>query len=171
MVLEKQSTALLLQEIERLSQNCGVVVIDLPGRDSSIARREIALAHTIVTPVNCSAADADALGSMNPISGQLRKAAPFSGLVVGLRAERIVSGLEPFDWIVARNRGRRCEQRLIAAADRSLITMARDLGFRVVDVLTERLAYRELLSFGLPHLSLKIIPGLTRPRGAHTREL
>lgn len=171
LVLEKQSAALLIQEIDRLGHDCDVVIIDLAGHDSPIARRAIALAHTVVTPVNCSPADVDALGSINPISGQLRKAAPFAELVVSLRAERIVSGLEPFDWIVAKNRVRRCEHRLIASTDRSLSTMARDLGFRMINGLTELVAYRELLSFGLSHLDLKLIRGVGRPRSAHAHEL
>jgi chromosome partitioning protein len=170
-VLDKQSGALLIQEIERLGRDCDFILIDLPGHDSPIARRAIALANTIVTPINCSPADINALGSINPVTHQLRKAAPFAELIVAMRAERIVSGLDPFDWVVAKNRVRRCEQRLIASADRDLATAARDLGFRLIDGLTERLIYRELLPFGLSHPDLKLIPGLARPRSAHTLEL
>ena len=170
-VLDKQSGALLLQEIERLGRDCDFILIDLPGHDSPVARRAIALANTIVTPVNCSPADIHGLGSVNPVNHQLRKAAPFAELIVAMRAERIVSGLDPFDWVVVKNRIRRCELRLILSADRDLATMARDLGFRFINGLTERLIYRELLPFGLSHSDLRLIPGLGRTRSVHALEL
>jgi chromosome partitioning protein len=170
-VLDKQSGALLLQEIERLGHGCDFVLIDLAGHDSPIARRAIALADTVVTPVNCSSADIDALGRINAVSHRLRHAGPFAEVVIALRAERVARGLEPFDWVVAKNRVRHCEQRLIATADRDLATIGRHLGFRLIAGMTERLAYRELLRFGLSHLDLKLIPGLGRPRSAQSREL
>ena len=170
-VLDKQSGALLMQEIERLGGGCDFVLIDLPGHDSPIARRAIALADTVVTPVNCSPADMDALGGINPVSRRLRQPGPFAAVVMLLQEERVARGLGPFDWVVAMNRVRRCEQRLIASADRDLTTMCGPLGFRLVEGLTERLAYRELLNFGLCHLDLKLIPGLGRARPSHSREL
>jgi len=170
-VLEKQSGAQLLQEIDRLGGTCDFVLVDLAGHDSPTARRAIALADTVVSPVNCSPADMAALGAINPVTRRLRQAGPFAEVVIGLRAERVALGLEPFDWIVAKNRVRHCEQRLIASADRDLDTMARHLGFRIIHGLTERLAYRELLTFGLSNLDLKLIPGLGKPKTTHSREL
>lgn len=170
-VLDKQSGALLVQEIDRLGGACDFVVIDLAGHDSPTARRAIALADTVVTPLNCSPADMDALGGINPVSRRLRQPGPFAAVVMLLQEEREARGLGRFDWIVAKNRVRHCEQRLIASADRDLATMGSQLGFRLADGLTERLAYRELLNFGLCHLDLKLIPGLGRARSSHTGEL
>ena len=171
LVLDKQSGAQLMQEIERAGGGCDFVLIDLAGHDSPTARRAVALADTVVSPVNCSPADMAALGGINPVTRRLRQAGPFAEVVIGLRAERVARGLEPFDWVVAKNRVRHCEQRLIASADRDLETMARHLGFRLIAGLTERLAYRELLTFGLSHLDLKLIPGLGKPQTTHAREL
>jgi chromosome partitioning protein len=170
-VLDKQSGALLLQEIARLGGGCDFVLIDLAGHDSPTARRAIALADTVVTPLNCSPADMDALGGVNPVSHRLRQPGPFASVVMGLREERVARGLEPFDWVVAKNRLRHCEQRLIAASGRDLAIMSGQFGFRLIDGLSERLAYRELLGFGLCHLDLKLIHGLGRPRASHWREL
>jgi chromosome partitioning protein len=170
-VLENQSGALLMQEIDRLGGGCDFVLVDLAGRDSPTARRAIALADTVVTPVNCSPADIDALGGINPVNRRLRQPSPFAAVVMLLQEERIARELGAFDWVVAKNRVRRCEQRLIASAERDLATMSGQLGFRLVEGLTERLAYRELLNFGLCHLDLKLIPGLGRARTSHSREL
>jgi chromosome partitioning protein len=170
-VLDKQSGALLTQEIERAGATCDFVLIDLPGQDSPTARRAIALADTVVSPVNCSPTDLDAFGSVNPVTHRFRQAGPFAAIVAALREERLARDDVTFDWVVTKNRVRQREHRLIEGVDASLATMARHLGFRTLEGLTERLGYRELLSFGLTQLDLKLIPGLGAARQPDLREL
>jgi len=170
-VLTQQTSAQLTQEIERVGGDCAFVLIDLPGQDSPIARRAIALADTLVTPVNCSPTDLDALGRINPVSRRFRGPGPFADLVTALRAERLAQGRPTFDWVVAKNRVRRCEHRLLAAVDYNLSTMARHLGFRVIDALTERVGYRELMPFGLSQLDLRLIPDIGASRSGSSGEL
>src|SRR5690606_16277485 len=98
-VLDKQSGALLTQEIDRVGTLCDFVLIDLAGQDSPIARRAIALADTVVTPVNCSPTDLDALGSVNPVTHAFRQAGLFAQIVGELRDERLSRGLVAFDWV------------------------------------------------------------------------
>jgi chromosome partitioning protein len=169
--LERPSGAILCQEMDRVAPDADVVIIDIAGHDSPIARRGIAMADTVVTPVNCSHADLDPIGRINPVSHKFKQAGPFATVVAELRTERLAQGLGAFDWVVVKNRMRNCEQRLIAAADQSLATMAECLGFRLAAGLTERLAYRDLLPFGLTHLDLKLIPQLGQLRAAHAREM
>ena len=170
-VLAQPTGAMLTQEIERLGADCDFVLIDLAGQDSPIARRAIALADTVVTPVNCSPTDLDALGRINPVSRRFREAGPFAEMVIALRAERLAQGRPVFDWVVAKNRVRRCEHRLLAAVDYNLSTMARHLGFRVIDALTERVSYRELMPFGLSQLDLRLIPDIGASRSGSPGEL
>jgi chromosome partitioning protein len=171
LVLERQSGAVLAQEIERAGAACDVVIIDLPGQDSPLARRAIALADTVVTPVNCSPTDLDALGSINPVTRRFRHAGAFAEMVAALRNERLARGDGAFDWIVVKNRVRRREHRLIESVDRNLETMSRHIGFRVAGELTERVGYRELMPFGLTQFDLKSIPDLGAGRTANLREL
>lgn len=171
LVLEKQSGALLLQEIERAGRDWDYILIDLAGQDSPIARRAIALADTLVTPINCSPTDLDALGRINPVSRHFRHAGPFADVVAELRAERLSRGLTGFDWVVAKNRVRHCEHRLLASIDANLATISRHLGFRTVEGLTERVAYRELLPFGLTQLDLRYIHDLGAARATNLREM
>jgi chromosome partitioning protein len=170
-VLEQQSGALLSQEIERVGADCDFVLLDLAGHDSPIARRAIALADTVVTPINCSPTDLDALGRINAVSRRFREPGPFAAIVTALRDERLARGHSAFDWIVAKNRIRRCEHRLLASVDHNLETMSRHLGFRTIDGLTERVSYRELMPFGLTQFDLKLIPDLPAARSASLREL
>jgi len=170
-LLDKQSSAVLVQEIARVGADCDFVVIDLPGQDSPFARRAIALSDTIVTPINPSPTDLDALGLINPVTHRFRQAGPFAAMVGALRDERIAREHSAFDWIVAKNRVRHGEHRMLQAVDASLATMARHLGFRTIEGLTERVGYRETLSFGLTQFDLRLIPGLGTARTANVREL
>lgn len=163
--------SMLLQELDRVGMQSDFVIIDLPGHDSPIVRRAIAVADTVVTPVNSSALDLDSLGAINPVTRRLRGIGPFARVVSGLREERIERGMEPFEWIVVKNRVRHCERRLILLAEQQLNQMARSIGFRTVEGLTERLVYRELLPFGLSQLDLRHLPWLQRPRSVPSREL
>jgi len=171
LLLDKQSGAVLMQEIARVGPDCDFILIDLPGQDSPFARRAIALADTVVTPINCSPTDLDALGIVNPVSHRFKHAGPFADVVSSLRQERLSRDGAAFDWIVAKNRMRRSERRLAATVDASLATMARHLGFRSIEGLTDRIGYRETLSFGLTQFDLSLIPGLGTPRAANVREL
>jgi len=169
--LERPSGAMLCQEIDRAAPEADVIVIDLAGHDSPIARRGIAMADTVVTPVNCSHADLDPIGRINPVSHKFKQAGPFAEVVCELRDQRVTMGRDPFDWVVIKNRMRNCEQRLIASVDKNLAVMASQLGFRLATGLTERLAYRDLLPFGLSHTDLKLIPQLGQVRSAQVREM
>ena len=108
---------------------------------------------------------------MRSVSRRFRGAGPFAEIVTALRAERLALGQAGFDWVVAKNRVRHCEHRLLASVDHNLATMARHLGFRPVDGLTERVGYRELMPFGLSQLDLRLIPDLGTTRAASVREL
>ena len=162
-VLHRQNGPMLMQEIERLGGDCDFVLIDLAGHDSPTARRAIAMADTVVTPINCSPADLDALGSINPVTGRFRHATPFTEVILALRDARLASGGSAFDWVVAKNRVRHCEHRLLALVNRNLGTMAERLGFRALAGLAERVGYRDLLPFGLTQLDLRFIPDIGAP--------
>lgn len=171
LALQQQSGAQLLQEIERAGSHADYVIVDLAGNDSPLARRVITLADTVVTPVNCSQADLAVLGRISPVGRSYAGHGLFGQTVAELRAERVAMGMAPMDWIVTTNRVRRTEHRLIAAIERDLHSLSGKLGFRLIDGLTERLAYRELLPFGLCYLDLKLLPGFGLARTAHLREL
>ena len=94
-VLDKQSGAVLAQEIERLGRGCDFVLIDLAGQDSPTARRAIALADPVVTPVNCSPTDLDALGRIKPVTRRFRQAGPFAEIVAARIEHAVDAWLGP----------------------------------------------------------------------------
>jgi chromosome partitioning protein len=161
-VLRQHSGAQLSQEITRIGSGCDFIVIDVAGHDCAIARNAIALADTLVTPVNSSFVDIDLLGKLDPVTMHLKEPGHFGRLVNELREERARCGIAPLDWIVMKNRARTAEVRQHIRIDAALQRLAGRIGFRIGHGLNERVAYRELFLFGLTHLDLKRIPGLAR---------
>ena len=166
MVLEKHSIAQLVQEMNRQGNDCDFIIIDIAGHDSPLARRAIAMADTLVTPVNNSFADLDPLAWFSAVSRRFNRPGPFAAMIKGLREERVRRGFPALDWVVVKNRVRGCEQRLQAKIDKTLCSLSDHLNFRIAQGVSERVAYRELLPFGLTHRDLRFIPkvGRLRPR-------
>ena len=161
-VLQKQSGALLSQEITRLGSNCDIILIDVAGHDSAIARYAMAMADTLVTPVNSSAVDLDLMGKFSPVTKRLKKPGHFALLVNDLRQERLRRGMPSLDWLVVKNRVRSTERRQQVWVDNALRQLSPSIGFRLGTGFRERVAYRELFPFGLTHLDLRHIPGLAK---------
>ncbi|WEK48017.1 MAG: division plane positioning ATPase MipZ [Candidatus Andeanibacterium colombiense] len=170
-VLEKQSGALLSQEITRVGSQCDVIVIDVAGHDSAIARYAIAMADTLVTPVNSSAVDLDLMGKFSPVTKRLKKPGHFARMVNDLREERARLDLPALDWVVVKNRVRSTEVRQQAWVDNALGQLAPKIGIRLGGSFSERVAYRELFPFGLTHLDLRLIPGLGSARASAGEEI
>ena len=170
-VLHHQSTEQLLAEARRIAPQADVIIIDCPGADTAMERRAIALADVLVTPVNNSFTDLDALGRMRMGGMSLATASPFAELVADIRTARTAARMRPLDWLVVKNRVRHCEKRLEARVDTTLASMARKLGFRISPGITERVAYRELLPFGLSYADARFVPELGALRSASCIEM
>jgi chromosome partitioning protein len=161
-VLENQSGSMLAQEISRIGAGSRFVIIDLAGQDSTVARYAIALANTLITPINNSLVDIDALAKIDPVNMRVKEPNRFANLVEDLRRERELCGMPPIDWVVVKNRLRTAEKKQRQYVDQALNDLSQTLRFRVTQGLSERVAYRELYLFGLTHLDLKLFPPLSR---------
>lgn len=170
-VLQKPSGAMIHQEIMRLGPQCDYVVIDAAGHDSTIARYAMALADTLVTPMNGSAMDLALLGRFDPVTQKLKETGCFAQIVMDLREERRRRGMKQIDWIVMKNRVRDAEARHQDYVDRALEQLGGALDFRVGQGFKERVAYRELFSFGLTHLDRRYFPNLTRSHTPTSHEI
>lgn len=171
LVLNVPSGAMLCQEINRLGWGSDVIVIDVAGFDSGIARRAIALADTLVTPVNSSFVDLDLLAKLNPVSFALEAPGAFTIAVTEIREARRRAGVPDIDWIVAQNRIRRNSSQNQSRIERVITAIAPELGFRTSSGLSDRVAYRELFLLGLSHLDLRRIPSMARARSHASQEI
>lgn len=170
-VLHQPNGPQLHQEIARIGSGCDFVIVDVPGTDSPLARYAIALADTLVTPINPSHFDLDVLGHFDPVRGTLREPGPFASCVRDINAERARVGRPLGSWIVVKNRVRKAERNQQARVDKALAQLATEMGFEIGEGLSERVVYRELLSFGLTCQDLKRIPELGRNKPAASKEI
>ncbi|ROT93338.1 ATPase [Altererythrobacter sp. FM1] len=160
--IDNNSTAMLQQEIARLGSEIDVVIIDVAGRDCPQARRAIALADTLVTPISASHYDLDALGHFDPVTHELREPSAFARTVLALRAEQLARGLSTADWVVARNRVRSVDSAQMERIGAGLLQLSESYSLRIVEGLSERVVYRDLLQFGLTVADIPLIPQLRK---------
>lgn len=170
-VVERPGLVALTQEMARLGSDCRFILIDAPGHDSPSGRAAIALADTLVTPVNPSFVDLAHLGRFNPATMTLTAPGPFGSLVSSLQQERARQGIAPADWLVLKNRVRTSEMRQQERVDHAIGLLAEHLGARVGSGLTERVGYRELFVFGLTHPDVARIPQLGAVKARDTQEV
>jgi len=170
-VLHVQSGSMLCQEIGRVGWESDIVIIDVAGHDSAIARRAIAIADTLITPVNGSFVDLDLLGKFNPITLDLIAPGCFAVAVEEIRQARVRRGLRGLDWVVAQNRTRKDNSQNQGRVEAALQRLSATIGFRLGRGLAERVAYRELFLLGLTHLDLRKLPDFQRTKLDAQREI
>lgn len=170
-VLQVPSGAMLCQEMMRIGSACDYIVIDVPGDDSAIARRALALADILVTPISSSFVDLDLLARVHPLTLDIVSPGCFATAVNEIRQARLRQGLGGIDWIVLENRLRRETSHNRDRVEAALRTIAPEAGFRMTKGLAERVAYRDLFLMGLTHLDLKALPALPFPNSRVVQEI
>jgi chromosome partitioning protein len=152
-VFRGENTGDLIAMIRRLEANCDFLIIDNPGRDDPYARIAVELADTLVTPMNDSFVDFDLIGQVDAETFKVRKLSFFAELIWEARMKRSRMTIEQqrpeMDWVVVRNRTGHVEARNQARLHKALAEMAKRVGFRVTQGLSERVIYRELFPSGL----------------------
>ena len=171
LLLQQHTGAHLCQELARAGWDCDYVVIDAAGHDSPIARRAIAMADMLVSPVNSSFVDLELLGRFHPVTHKLTGPGCFSAMVAELRAARAEAGMAPLDWLVLLNRKRRETSHNQGRIESALRRLSQRMEFRLGTGLHERVAYRELVLLGLTHLDLHRIPELGRIKAVAAGEV
>ncbi|HZU62276.1 MAG TPA: division plane positioning ATPase MipZ [Novosphingobium sp.] len=145
------------EELDGLSAAMGAghdyLIYDTPGRDDVFARHVATQADTLVTPLNDSFVDFDLIGQVDSESFRVRRLSFYAELIWETRKKRALSTLadnrREMDWVVVRNRTQHIEARNMRRIDGALAELARRVGFRIAQGLSERVIYRELFPSGL----------------------
>ena len=153
-VVEELSEANLDAAINRLAQDCELIVIDTPGRDDPVALAAILKADTLVTPMNDSFVDLDLIGQVNPDTYKITKPSFYSELIWNSRTQRAKDVGASVDWVVLRNRLQHIDSHNLRRVGAALDELSKRVGFRVIPGLGERVIYRELFPKGLTLLDL-----------------
>ena len=97
-VLSLLTPAGLEQEVARLGHGCDYVMVDTPGRDDPLSRAAIALADTLVTPINDSFVDLDLIGQVEAETFKVSKPSFYAELIWDLRKVRAKTDGGSVDW-------------------------------------------------------------------------
>ena len=141
--------------LERAVAAFDVVVIDTPGSDTHLSRLAHTWADTLLTPLNDSFIDLDLLARVDPDTLKIVRPSIYAEAVWKQRQVRSMQGQRPVDWIVMRNRLSSIAARNKRDMSTVIEALAKRIGFRTAQGLSERVIYRELFLNGLTLLDLK----------------
>jgi chromosome partitioning protein len=170
-VLSLLTPAGIEQDVARLGHGCDFVVVDTPGRDDPLARAAIALADTLVTPINDSFVDLDLIGQVDAETFKVKKPSFYAELIWDLRKVRARADGGTVDWVILRNRLQHLEARNMHRVAAALSELSKRVGFRVIPGLGERVIYRELFPKGLTLLDVGAIQNVGLSHVAARQEL
>jgi len=139
-----------ISQLRKLGQDRShdFIVIDTPAGTHQLSLVAHGMADTIVTPINDSLVDLDAIVAIEPNELEPRPSR-YAGTVGRAReARRNVCG-RVTDWIVVPNRLARLSPRVGRQVDEILESVHAGLGFRTARGLSERAVYREFFGSGL----------------------
>jgi chromosome partitioning protein len=154
--------------VDTLANKYGVVVIDTPGHDDYLTRLAHSLADTLITPLNDSFVDLDALGSVDPETFRITGTGHYAQMVEDARGQRRVRDHGTIDWIVLRNRLSSLGSRNKHRVGEGLQELSRRLNFRCIEGLADRVIFREFYPRGLTAVDdLDEITLGTRPTMSH----
>ncbi len=125
------------------------VVIDTPGYASPLLPLAHEVADVLVTPINDSFIDVDALADIDLERREVRAPSPFARQVWQERNRRKGAGEDSVDWVVARNRIGHLDTRNTREMAKLLSVLSRRLGFRLQPGFSERVVFRGLFFRGL----------------------
>ena len=125
------------------------VVVDTPGHSSRLATLACSVATTLITPINDSFVDVDALADIDVDRREVKAPSPFAQLIQKQRDHLGSESSGALEWIVARNRVGQLDNRNSQEMTALLSVLSRRLGFRVQPGFSERLVFRALFYRGL----------------------
>lgn len=149
---ETAGARLFADTLASLAADHDYIVIDTPGHNHYLGRLAHAAADTLITPLNDSFVDLDVLASVDPDSLGVTGISHYAHTVADARAERKAAGKADIDWIVLRNRLSSLSSRNKRLVGAALEDLSRQLGFRSIEGLAERVIFREFYPRGLTAL-------------------
>jgi chromosome partitioning protein len=141
--------AMFSAALARLRLDYDFIVIDTPSGDPTLSVVAHGLADTLITPINDSFLDLDAIVAIGPPRDDAPRHSPYARSVAAAKeARRGVCG-RATDWVVVRNRLSRLASRNERQVGKLIGKMAPQLGFRVAPGLSEREVFREYFPIGV----------------------
>ena len=141
---EAEDLLSLERAIASVPSSCDFLVVDTPSQDTYLGRIAHLVADSILTPLQDSFLDLCSLGLFDAARPTTVRTGRYAASVCSARKVRRQFESRFSDWVVIC--GRTNGSPLVA---RSLGEMGRQIGFRPIEGLSERVVYRQLFPFGL----------------------
>lgn len=154
-VLDPLTVPALEDAVAQFGAGMEFLIIDTPGRDDEVGRAAIAMADTLVTPLNDSFIDLDLIGQVDPETFKIRRPSFYAELIWDQRKARARTDGATVDWVVLRNRLQHLEARNMRRVGSAMAELSKRVGFRMIPGLGERVIYRELFPRGITLLDLE----------------
>lgn len=138
--------------LERLSENCEIIIIDTPGSENHLMRMGHMMADTLVTPVNDSFLDLDVMGTVDNETQTFLEAGSYSRMACNCRERQMDRYGQAFNWVVMRNRMSNLQANNKIQVSSALRKLSEKLDFTLIEGLHERVIFRELFPLGLTML-------------------
>jgi chromosome partitioning protein len=148
-----------------------VIVVDTPGRDSTLTRAALGRADTLVTPMNDSFVDFDLIGQVDPETYKVKRPSFYAEMIWEARKSRAKADGGSVDWVILRNRLSSLAARNMQRVGDALGELSKRIGFRIAPGLSERVIYRELFPRGLTLLDIDAIDDVNMSHIAARSEL
>ena len=147
----------LPERLDALAEEYQLVVIDSPGADTAQSRLAHSFADVLVTPINDSFVDLDALAVIDPESWKVLRPSRYAEMVWQQKKVRAKRDRREIDWVVMRNRLTHIDARNKRRIEAALAEMAPRIGCRLIPGFAERVIFRELFPRGLSVLDLGVV--------------
>ena len=146
---------------------CNVNIVDTPGSDSVLSRAAHICADILITPLNSSFLDLDALVKVDETASRITGPSAYSEMVLYMSEKRADLGVAPIDWLIITTRLPNVATRVHRSVMDILRQLSARLGFGILPPFHERVVFRGLFLEGRTVLDITD-PGATArpPRNA-----
>lgn len=125
------------------------IVVDTPGSDSVLCRAAHVFADILVTPLNPSYLDLDAMVEVDESAEHIVGPSAYSELVLYMMEKRREMQVGALRWVVVLNRLPNVNTKVTRSVTQVLEDLVPRLGFRLAEGIHDRVVFRELFLQGL----------------------
>jgi chromosome partitioning protein len=125
------------------------IVVDTPGSDSVLCRAAHVFADILVTPLNPSYLDLDAMVEVDESAERIVGPSAYSELVLYMMEKRREMRIGDLRWVVVLNRLPNVNTKVTRSVTQVLEELVPRLGFRLAEGIHDRVVFRELFLQGL----------------------
>ncbi len=148
-----EKLAQLVTAFEGLGK-CNVIIVDTPGSDSVLTRAAHICADILITPLNSSFLDLDALVKTDETASRITGPSAYSEMILYMSEKRADLKVAPIDWLVVINRLPNVATRVHRSVMDILRQLSSRLGFRILPPFHERVIFRGLFLEGRTALDI-----------------